>query len=72
MFPPDREDNLDEVIKMMIGAKIHKNPYGKNVVQNILEIMKNELIKEMGDTTFSNKDNLLGLLHQSENTDGLN
>jgi hypothetical protein len=45
LFPPDREDNLDEVIKMMIGAKIHKNPYGENVVQNILEIMKNELIK---------------------------
>jgi hypothetical protein len=30
---------------MMIGAKIHKNPYGKNVVPNILEIMKSELIK---------------------------
>ena len=43
LFPHDREDNLHEVINMMIGAKIHKNPYGENVAQNIPEIMKSEL-----------------------------
>ena len=45
LFPPDREDNLHEVINMMIEAKIFKNPYGENVAEKILEIMKNELIK---------------------------
>jgi hypothetical protein len=52
--PPDRQDNLDEVINMMIGAKMHRNPYGENVAEKIIEIMKNELIKWVDDTSFSN------------------
>lgn len=43
LFPPDREDNLHDVIKTMIATKITKNPYGENVATKILEIMKNEL-----------------------------
>jgi UDP-N-acetylglucosamine 2-epimerase len=43
LFPPDREDNLNEVIKEMLNTEIHKNPYGENVAQNIVEIMKSEL-----------------------------
>jgi UDP-N-acetylglucosamine 2-epimerase len=43
LFPPDREDNLDEVIKTMLTTTINKNPYGENVAQNILEILKSEL-----------------------------
>ncbi len=45
LFPPDREDNLDKVINMMIGAKIYRNPYGENVAEKIIDIMKSELIK---------------------------
>jgi hypothetical protein len=45
LFPPDREDSLHEVIKMMIGTKISRNPYGENVAQKIIDIMKSELIK---------------------------
>jgi len=45
LFPPDREDDLDKVINMMIGAKINKNPYGENVAKKIVNIMKDELIK---------------------------
>ena len=43
LFPPDREDRLDEVIRKMIGKKIFKNPYGENVAQKIIEVLKNEL-----------------------------
>jgi len=45
LFPPDREDNLDKVINMMIGTKISRNPYGENVAERIIDIMKSELIK---------------------------
>lgn len=44
LFPPDREENLDDVIETMLTTKIHKNPYGENVAQKILEIMKSEII----------------------------
>lgn len=43
LFPPDREDSLDDVIKNMIDKKIFKNPYGENVAQKIVEVLKNEL-----------------------------
>ncbi|TVP39458.1 non-hydrolyzing UDP-N-acetylglucosamine 2-epimerase [Candidatus Nitrosocosmicus arcticus] len=43
LFPPDREDSLDEVIRKMIDKKIFKNPYGENVAQKIIEVLKNEL-----------------------------
>lgn len=43
LFPPDREDNLNEVVKKMIDVKIFKNPYGEDVAQKIIEILKNEL-----------------------------
>jgi UDP-N-acetylglucosamine 2-epimerase len=43
LFPPDREDSLDEVIKEMLKVKIFKNPYGENVAQKIVEILKSEL-----------------------------
>jgi len=44
LFPPDRDDSLHEVIKTMINTKMENNPYGENVANNILEIMKKELI----------------------------
>jgi UDP-N-acetylglucosamine 2-epimerase len=43
LFPPDREENLGDVIETMLTTKIHKNPYGENVAQKILEIMKSEI-----------------------------
>jgi UDP-N-acetylglucosamine 2-epimerase len=43
LFPPDREGNLDEVIKTMLSTTINRNPYGENVAQNILEILQSEL-----------------------------
>lgn len=43
LFPPDREDTLDEVITKMIDKKVFKNPYGENVAQKIVEVLKNEL-----------------------------
>ena len=45
LYPPDRKDSLHEVIKMMIGVEIFKNPYGENVAEKIVKIMRNELIK---------------------------
>ena len=45
LFPPDRKDSLDNVINMMIGTKISRNPYGENVAEKIVDIMKSELIK---------------------------
>ena len=44
LFPPDREESLDRVIETMLTTEISKNPYGEDVAQKILEIMKSELI----------------------------
>jgi UDP-N-acetylglucosamine 2-epimerase len=44
LFPPDREENLGDVIETMLTTQIHKNPYGENVAPKILEIMKSEII----------------------------
>lgn len=43
LFPPDREDRLDEVITKMIDKKINKNPYGENAAHKIVEVLKSEL-----------------------------
>ncbi|HET6588538.1 MAG TPA: UDP-N-acetylglucosamine 2-epimerase (non-hydrolyzing) [Candidatus Nitrosocosmicus sp.] len=43
LFPPDREDSLDDVIMKMIDKKVFKNPYGENVADKIIEVLKNEL-----------------------------
>lgn len=44
LFPPDRKGNLNDIIDLMLSAKIGKNPYGENVAEKTMatleEIMK--------------------------------
>lgn len=43
LFPPDREDSLNDVITKMIEKRVFKNPYGENVAEKIVEVLNNEL-----------------------------
>jgi UDP-N-acetylglucosamine 2-epimerase len=40
LFPPDRQDSLQNIVEMMLTAKINRNPYGENVAQNTVDILK--------------------------------
>jgi UDP-GlcNAc3NAcA epimerase len=40
LYPPDRQDSLQEIVEKMISAKIDKNPYGEDVANKIVDILK--------------------------------
>ncbi|MDP9288441.1 MAG: hypothetical protein M3P08_09600 [Thermoproteota archaeon] len=40
LYPPDRQDSLQEIVEKMISAKIDKNPYGEDVAYKIVDILK--------------------------------
>ena len=40
LFPLHRRDPLSNVIEMMLGAKIEHNPYGENVAERMLQLIK--------------------------------
>ena len=44
LFPPDRNDDLNKIIDLMMQVKIGKNPYGENVAEKTMAILK-EIIK---------------------------
>lgn len=41
LFPPDRKDNLDSIIEMMLQTTIHRNPYGENVAKKTMAALEN-------------------------------
>jgi UDP-N-acetylglucosamine 2-epimerase len=41
LFPPDRKDNLNSIIELMIQTKIHRNPYGENVAKKTMAALEN-------------------------------
>ncbi len=43
LFPPDREDSLQDIVETMLATKINRNPYGEDVAIKTVEILK-ELI----------------------------
>jgi UDP-N-acetylglucosamine 2-epimerase len=40
LFPLHRHDSLNDVVDMMLGVRIDRNPYGENVAKNMLELIK--------------------------------
>lgn len=40
LFPPDNKDDLNDIIELMLNAKIHKNPYGENVAEKTVDKLK--------------------------------
>jgi hypothetical protein len=40
LFPPDRQDSLQNIVEMMLTTKINRNPYGENVAQNTVDTLK--------------------------------
>ena len=43
LFPPDRQDSLQDIVETMLAAKINRNPYGEDVANKTVDILK-ELI----------------------------
>jgi UDP-N-acetylglucosamine 2-epimerase len=41
LFPPDRKDNLNSIIEVMLQTKIHRNPYGENVAKKTMTVLEN-------------------------------
>jgi UDP-GlcNAc3NAcA epimerase len=44
LFPPDRKDNLNEKINLMLQVKIEKNPYGENVAEKTMDVFNDILV----------------------------
>ena len=40
LFPPDNKDDLNDIIELMLNAKIEKNPYGENVAEKTVDKLK--------------------------------
>ncbi len=40
LFPPDRKDDLNKIIELMLQAKIEKNPYGENVAEKTMAVLE--------------------------------
>ncbi|HUG96432.1 MAG TPA: UDP-N-acetylglucosamine 2-epimerase, partial [Nitrososphaera sp.] len=40
LFPLYRHDSLSDVVDMMLGARIDRNPYGEDVARRMLELIK--------------------------------
>ena len=40
LFPPDRQDSLQGIVETMLAAKINRNPYGENVANKTVDILK--------------------------------
>ncbi|MDP8886183.1 MAG: UDP-N-acetyl glucosamine 2-epimerase, partial [Thermoproteota archaeon] len=40
LFPLHRRDPLSNVVEMMLGAKIERNPYGENVAERMLQLIR--------------------------------
>jgi UDP-N-acetylglucosamine 2-epimerase len=43
LFPPDRQDSLQDTVQTMLNANINRNPYGEDVAHKTVDILK-ELI----------------------------
>jgi UDP-N-acetylglucosamine 2-epimerase len=43
LFPPDREDSLQDIIETMLTMKIDRNPYGENVAAKTVQILEQEI-----------------------------
>jgi UDP-N-acetylglucosamine 2-epimerase len=43
LFPPDREDSLQDIIETMLATKIDRNPYGENVAIKTVQILEQEI-----------------------------
>lgn len=43
LFPPDREDSLQDIIETMLATKIDRNPYGENVGVKTVQILQREI-----------------------------
>jgi len=41
LFPPDRKDNLNKIIELMLQTRIDKNPYGDNVAEKTIAVLEN-------------------------------
>ena len=44
LFPPDRQDSLQDIIETMLATKINRNPYGENVARKTADILKQVLV----------------------------
>jgi UDP-N-acetylglucosamine 2-epimerase len=40
LFPPDNQDSLQDIVEVMLATKINRNPYGENVAQKTIDILK--------------------------------
>lgn len=40
LFPPDRQDSLQDIVETMLDAKINRNPYGEDVAHKTVDILK--------------------------------
>ncbi len=43
LFPPDRKENINNIIEKMINKKIEKNPYCENVAEKTMTIFEDVL-----------------------------
>jgi UDP-N-acetylglucosamine 2-epimerase len=41
LFPPDRKDDLNKIIELMLQTRIDKNPYGENVAEKTMAVLEN-------------------------------
>ena len=44
LFPPDNQDSLQDIVEVMLATKINRNPYGENVAQKTIDILKKVII----------------------------
>jgi UDP-GlcNAc3NAcA epimerase len=44
LFPPDRQDLLQDIVETMLAAKITRNPYGENVANKTVDILKQVIV----------------------------
>lgn len=44
LFPPDSQDSLQDIVELMLATKINRNPYGENVAQKTVDILKQVII----------------------------
>jgi UDP-N-acetylglucosamine 2-epimerase len=40
LFPPDRQDSLQDIVETMLDANINRNPYGEDVAHKTVDILK--------------------------------
>jgi UDP-N-acetylglucosamine 2-epimerase len=44
LYPPDRQDSLQDIVDMMLRSKINRNPYGENVASKIVNILREAIL----------------------------